>query len=71
MVFLDRSHSQHLLQTLEGGGDNGLHEGEGGNARHKEGLTMLMFHILQIREEKRENILYSGEYHIKKETGER
>ena len=46
MVFLDMS--QHLLQTLDGGGDTGHHEGEGGNARHKRSLTMLMFHVLQI-----------------------
>ena len=37
MVFLDRS--QHLLLTLDGGGDTGHHEGEGGNARHKEWLN--------------------------------
>ena len=37
MVFLDRS--QHLLQTLDGGGDTGHHEGEGGNSRHKEWLN--------------------------------
>ena len=36
-LFLDMS--QHLLQTLEGGGDTGLHEGEGGNARHNEWLN--------------------------------
>ena len=36
------------MQKLDDGGDTGHHDGEGGNARHKMWLTVLMFCILQI-----------------------